>query len=321
MVTVFGSINLDVSVPTKHLPNVGETVMGGAALISPGGKGANQAHAARLFDVPTRLFGVVGQDAFAEPALASLSNIGVDITGITSTASQRTGLAVITVNENGDNSIVVSAGANLEAYSAMVSDHILDETRVLLLQLEVPAAESFRLAHRARQRGCKVILNVSPISDAVDIDFSAIDILIVNEIEIEQISRRLGITATDSVGLAVAVSQAHNVDVLVTMGENGSVLSQTDDRLFVTPTMQVTPIDTTGAGDTYTGVFAAALASGSSAVQAMSSASVAASLVCTRLGAQAAQFSREEIEKHLISEAHTTEFAAGYADNYITGCA
>lgn len=112
MLTVFGSINLDVSVRSGHLPQPGETVLGRDALLSPGGKGANQAHAARRFGVPTRLFGKVGHDAFGAAALARLTEAGVALAGVEVSAANTTGLAMITVNEDGENTIIVAPGAN-----------------------------------------------------------------------------------------------------------------------------------------------------------------------------------------------------------------
>jgi len=152
MLSVFGSINLDVSVRAPQLPHAGETLLGGAALLSPGGKGANQAHAAQRFGVATRLFAMVGDDSFAAPALACLVAAGVDTGGVGVSSGDSTGLALITVSEAGENTIVVASGANLAARAAQVSDAVLKDSRVLLLQLELAPAESFALAERAAAR-------------------------------------------------------------------------------------------------------------------------------------------------------------------------
>ncbi|HMC16727.1 MAG TPA: PfkB family carbohydrate kinase [Albitalea sp.] len=206
MLSVFGSINLDVSVRCAQLPAAGETVLGSAALLSPGGKGANQAHAAQRFGVPTRLFGAVGVDGFAMPALASLRDAGVGLGGVAELAHEATGLAMITVGEDGDNSIVVAPGANALARAAQVSDAVLRASRVLLLQLEVPAEESFALARRARAAGCRVVLNASPLAPSLEIDAASLDLVIVNMLELEQLCLQRGVSRSDAAQRALALA-------------------------------------------------------------------------------------------------------------------
>jgi ribokinase len=295
MLTVFGSINLDISVGCAHLPRPGETLLGTNALLSPGGKGANQAHAARRFGVPARLFGKVGGDAFAGPALAKLADSDVDLSGVEVAGSEATGLATITVTQTGENAIIVAPGANLAASASQVSNAVLRASRVLLLQLEVPWPESQALARRARSAGCKVVLNASPLPQGTSLELDAVDLLIVNSVELDQLCTQHGIGGS-TVERARRLADAQHIDVLVTLGADGSLLMQADGQQIRAPALPVKAVDTTGAGDTYAGVLCAAMASGETPQQAMAFASVAASLACLRAGAQLAQPSRAEID-------------------------
>lgn len=299
--TVFGSINLDVSVGCAHLPRPGETLMGTNALLSPGGKGANQANAARRFGVPTRLFGKVGADAFAAPALATLADNGADLSGVAVSGTDTTGLATITVSSTGENTIIVAPGANLAACASQVPDAALQASRVLLLQLEVPWPESLALARRARSAGCKVVLNASPLQHDTPLQFDVVDLLIVNNVELDQLCAQRGIDGSPT-QRARRLADALHIDVLVTLGGNGSWLMQADGQQVHARALPVQAVDTTGAGDTYAGVLCAALASGEPPQQAMAFASVAASLACRHAGAQVAQPSRAELDAHIAGQ-------------------
>jgi len=301
MITVFGSINADISVAAARLPAPGETVLGGAALLSPGGKGANQAHAARRFGADVRLFGAVGGDAFAAGALQSLVDAGVDIAGVASLAGQATGLALIVLDAQGENSIVVAPGANLAASAAQVPDQVLRDSGALLLQLETEAGETMALARRARGLGCRVILNASPLDQGGLLDMHAIDTLIVNQDELRQLAQRAGVYGAAPADLAVALARRYANEVLVTLGAQGALLARADGGLLTVPALPVQAVDTTGAGDTFAGVFAAAIADGADRLLAMEWAAAAAALACGRRGAQLAQPAREEIEQLLAS--------------------
>jgi len=285
---------------SKRLPRAGETVLGSCALLSPGGKGANQAHAAQRFGVPTRLFGMVGDDAFAGPALAGLRRAGVQLDGVGVAPRVPTGLAIISVANGGDNAIVVAPGANLAARAAQVSDEALQASRALLLQLEVPSVESFMLARRARRLGCKVMLNASPLPPGLLLEAAAIDLLIVNSVELDQLCTLRQTYGIDPMDKARALASALQLDVLVTLGAEGSCLAQRDGGHAAARALDVPVIDTTGAGDTYAGVFAAAIARGDPPQQAMELASVAAGLACTQPGAQLAQPDRGAVEAQLL---------------------
>jgi len=299
MLIVFGSINLDISVRVPHLPKAGETLLGGQALMSPGGKGANQAHAAALYGVPTAMFGAVGRDAFAEPATVQLRAAGVDISGVSVCASDATGVAMIGVTHAGENAIVVAPGANLSASGDVVGDAALRDSRVLLLQLEVDPEECFRLARRAKQHGCSVIFNASPLSAGVPIDSESLDVIIVNKLELADLCARHEIFGIDPTDQARLLARVLGVAVLATLGGEGAILIRPNGHCIACPAMPLNPVDTTGAGDTFAGVFAAAMAAGEPMKRAMQAASVAAGIACTRAGAQIAQPGRAEIDATL----------------------
>lgn len=300
---VFGSINGDVLVEAGHLPLPGETVLGSQMHASPGGKGANQAHAAALYGAPTALYGMVGDDLQAAPALAQLKAHGVAVCGVGTASAQPTGLALVTVEPGGENTIVVVAGANRCARAAQVPDDILRAGGLLLLQLEVEPNESLRLAARARRLGCRVLLNASPMPKLFTLRPGTADILIVNRVELSQLCSASP-HDRDGAWLQMARDAAVRLeaDLLVTLGAEGSAFVGRDGTLHRATACRVDPVDTTGAGDTYVGVFAAALLEHGSVPEAMEAASVAAALACERHGVQVAQPTREAIDARRVRE-------------------
>jgi len=296
MLTVFGSINLDIAIRVARLPLPGETLLGSQAQVSPGGKGANQAHAACLFGAATRLIGAVGRDAFADAALQQLREAGVDLSGVRRLDDAATGLATIAVAGDGENSIIVAPGANGRVQADWVSPQQLGETRMLLLQMEVPVEQSMQLARRAREAGCHVVLNGAPMAEPRAIDASAVDSLIVNETELAQLCdawHGLGVRPAEQ---AAWFAQHWRIRIVVTLGADGAHCVDAMGRHVTCGALPGTIVDTTGAGDTFTGVFAAALAGGHHEDEALRHAVVAAGLACRRAGAQAAQPRRAEID-------------------------
>jgi ribokinase len=275
MILVFGSINVDLVVPVPHWPVPGETVLGGDYLLQPGGKGANQALAARRAGAEVMMAGAVGQDGFAEAALAGLRRAGVDLNEVR-VVQRPTGCAAIMVHPSGENLIAVASGANGSAAAAQVPDAALAAVTTVLLQMEVSAGENAALIRRVRKRGARVVLNLAPAAP-IDQDLLAdIDLLVLNEgeaasfgVERQHLARRL------------------RQGLVVTRGAAGAVAALADGSALTVPALPVVPVDTTGAGDTFVGVLAAELDQRSSLEAALCRASAAAALACLARGAQA----------------------------------
>ncbi|MGH6781802.1 MAG: PfkB family carbohydrate kinase, partial [Sphingomonadaceae bacterium] len=182
MITVFGSLNVDLVTPVERLPGAGETVMGPGYALHPGGKGANQALAARRAGAEVVLAGAVGRDAFAEVALSLLAADGVDLARVERVEAP-TGAAFIAVDAAGANQIVVAAGANAHARADGLQDLPLGKRNILLLQREVPEEACIAAARLAKQAGGRVILNLAPAGSPAPELLDCLDMLIVNEHE------------------------------------------------------------------------------------------------------------------------------------------
>jgi ribokinase len=210
VILVFGSINIDVLVPVPLLPQPGETVLGGDYALLPGGKGANQALAARRAGATVMMAGAVGTDAFADLALQSLRGDGVDL-GLVRRVDRPTGCAAIMVGASGENLIAVASGANGAVTAASVPDSALGRETIVVCQMEVPAAENWALIRRARAAGARAVLNLAPAAPIDPAVFAEIDILVANEGE----AAALG---GEPAGLARRLRQA----LVVTRGGAGS---------------------------------------------------------------------------------------------------
>jgi ribokinase len=291
VVIVFGSINLDLVVRVARLPRPGETLAGASFATSPGGKGANQALAARRAGAAVAMFGAVGRDAFAAPALALLDAAGVDLAGVRATDAA-TGVALIHVDDAGQNAITVVPGANALACAADVPDAVLGPATMLMLQFETPHAESLALAERARARGTRVVLNPAPAALLSPAWLDAIDVLIVNETEAGEVARPLGLPATPR-EFAAALSARRGLVVVATLGGEGAFAAAAGIG-YRLPALEVEARDTVGAGDAFAGALVAALDRGEDVDTALALATAAGSIACTRPGAQAALPSRHE---------------------------
>ena len=279
MIVVFGSINLDLIFPVPHIPAPGETVLGPATHIEPGGKGANQAVAAARDGAQVVMAGAVGRDALATDALVMLRQAGVDLTRVAETPTS-TGCAAISVDPAGNNAIAVGSGANLLARAEQIEDALLTPASTLVLQMEVPSEQTARLIHRAKARGARIILNLAPASALPLEALKAIDVLVVNETEAAWLADKLECIAT-----AAALHAAFGIDVVRTLGGEG-LEAASQGGAWRIPARSITPVDTTAAGDCFVGVLAAALDRGSPFNDALLRATAAAALCCTRAGSQ-----------------------------------
>lgn len=283
-VLVFGSANADLVFPVPELPAPGRTVLGVGYCATPGGKGANQAVAAARDGARVLFAGAVGRDPLAAVALSALRAAGgVDLSRVAQTEAP-TGCAAICVDPSGRNQIAVAAGANALARADQVEDAALGKGTVVLLQMEVPPAETAKLAERARARGARVALNLAPPDVLPGEALRAVGLLVVNEHEAAWLAQRFGCGA-DAASLRDALGGG--TDVAVTRGEAGAEAA-TDGGVLRAPAFPVAATDTTGAGDCWCGVLAGALDAGAPLEAAMRRASAAAAIACTRPGAAAA---------------------------------
>jgi ribokinase len=284
MLLVFGSINIDLLVPVPGLPRPGETVLGGDYCLLPGGKGANQALAACRAGASVMMGGAVGKDAFAAAALDLLRRDGVDL-ALVRQVHRPTGCAAIMVDESGENLIAVASGANADVTAEMVPDQALAPGTIVLCQMEVPVAATAGLIRRAARRGARSILNLAPALPIEPSLFDDLDLLVTNEAEAAMLGG-------DPTVIARRLRQAF----VVTRRAAGSTAFLRDGRRLEIPVLAIDAVDTTGAGDTFVGVLAAALDQDMALEPALRRASAAAGLACLAHGAQTAMADAVAIE-------------------------
>ena len=289
MIVVFGSINLDLIFAVPRIPAPGETVLGPATRIEPGGKGANQAVAAARDGARVVMAGAIGADSLGQGALDLLRAAGVDLTRVR-TVPASTGCAAIAVDPAGNNAITVGSGANLSVTAAQVEDALLDLDTTLVLQMEVPPAETAALIARARAAGCRIVLNLAPAAALPAAALRAVDVLVVNETE-------AALLAADR-ACAASAEGLHNclgVTVVLTRGEQGAFVAD-DAGTWHEPAMTIEAIDTTAAGDCFVGVLAHRLDQGGTLRHAVRRAIRAAGICCTRPGSQGSLPTAAEVD-------------------------
>jgi ribokinase len=303
-VCVLGSINLDNVCRTARLPVPGETVIAESFEQFPGGKGANQAVAAAAWGAAAILVGAVGRDEAGERLLAHLRERGVEVSAVARLADAPSGLAYICVSATGENTIVVVGGANRAVTRAQVEAVRSASARVLLAQLETPleAVEALFTAGRAGRQATR-ILNAAPAEEAARALFPLADIIVVNQSELAFYAGGPE-PANEADGLDAArrlISRADQM-VIVTLGAAGVVAVTAQEHIIV-PGCRAQVVDTTGAGDCFCGVLAAAFAEGRSLPDALSLANLAAALSTEHPGAAAPRALRAEAEARLTARA------------------
>jgi ribokinase len=295
-VLVVGSANVDYVVSVSRLPAAGETVSGGALLINHGGKGANQAVAARRLGADVKFIGCVGDDAAGAAIRTRLAAEGIDVSGVSSTADAPTGTALIVVDPEGRNQIAVAPGANHRLSTEMVWARRDDFAwpQVVLCPLEMPPPTAVWVLREARSRGALTVFNPAPVQPLPDEVWPHVAYLTPNGGE----ASRLAGGIADPEAAAQALRARGVRTVIVTLGEQGA-LACSDGPLLRVPAPAVTVVDTTGAGDAFNGALAVSLAEGRPLADAVRFAVAAGALACTRRGAQDALGPREEVERLL----------------------
>jgi ribokinase len=286
-VLVVGSANADLVVPVDRRPGGGETVLGGDTTLSAGGKGANTAVAAGRLGADVALLGAVGDDPYGRLLRDSLAGAGVATTHVR-TVGRPTGIAYITVTPDGENSILVSPGANSALEPGDITDEALDGARVMVTSLEVPLPTVEHAVARASAKGVRVLLNLSPAAEVSRETLGALDVLLVNEHEAAYL---LGTEGADPRKLLELGPRA----AVVTLGAKGAVVVEADGSTEVA-SPKVEAVDTTGAGDAFAGALAASLAEGATLVDAAKRAVKVAAVSVTRHGAQPSYPTPDELE-------------------------
>lgn len=294
MIIVVGSINLDLVGAVGRLPTPGETVPGDNFVTAPGGKGANQALAARRAGLDVRMIGAVGDDAFAQEALELLNEAGVDLSGVRR-AGAATGVALILVGGDGENMIAVIPGANGAVSPGDVEAAAIDSGDIVLLQNEVPGDTVKAALAAARRVGALSILNTAPWRDDRAELIGQADIIVANETEFDLAAGSLALAGSSrDQKMAAFVTQTGRI-IVVTLGAEG-VIAATKDGISRASAPKIAPVDTVGAGDTFCGYLAAGLADGRSLQEAMARAARAGALACLKPGAQPAVPEASEVD-------------------------
>lgn len=294
-VFVVGGINTDLVVRSKTLPRPGETILGGDFSIVGGGKGANAAVAAARLGASVAMVARVGEDDFGRARLTDLGHEGIDTSGVRPVPDVPSGVALIVVDAQGENTIVVVPGANALLTEEDIAAHAPTAGDVLLGQLEIPFATTAAALRRARAAGATTVLNAAPYDPACLAMLPLIDLLIVNEVEAADLLGRVQITPDTALDAVAALQARGPGAVAITLGAYGAVVGRGDQRQHL-PAPQVTVVDTTAAGDAFCGALAAGLAAGDDFFAAATRAVIAGSLAVTKAGAQPSLPRRDAVE-------------------------
>jgi ribokinase len=299
MITVIGSINMDLIANTPRLPQPGETVSGTDFATAQGGKGANQALAAQRAGAMVKMCGAVGSDAFAGEALALLDQAGADLTSVRR-IDGATGTATILVGGDGENMIVVIPGANgtVTANNAEQAVAGMAQTDTLVLQMEIPEAAIEAALKAARSKGVRTVLNIAPLTDAVERLAPLADIVIANETEFARLSGRPADTLASARVELEALHGKTGQCLIVTLGGDG-VLWARDGKIEHVASLKITPVDTVGAGDTFCGYLAQGLDAGMDFAASVRRAAAAGALACLTPGAQPSIPRSNEVQARL----------------------
>ena len=299
-VVVFGGINMDLVTYVPRLPEPGETLVGHSFVTFPGGKGANQAVACARLGLATRLVGRIGNDNFGQEHLQALNDEGVDTAAVWVDKERSTGLAVISVDDAAENSIIVISGANSALNEADVgrAKELLADAEILLIQNEVPEEASFAVAQAAHDHGVTVVFDPAPARPLPQEAYSYLDWITPNEVEAEALVGFPVRTESDAAKAADILCGLGIRTAVIKMGERGAYY-QSNDASEMVPAFKVDAIDTVAAGDAFNAGVAAGLAARRSAEECVRWGAAAGALAVTRRGAISSLPRRSEFEKLL----------------------
>ena len=296
-ITVVGSINMDLVVRCQALPSEGETIIAQSSSEFCGGKGANQAVAASLAGGDVTMIGAVGDDAFATRLIDNLKRHQVHCDLIQQQTGVASGLAVIAVDSNGQNSIMVVPGANYELSPQVIrsSEAQIRKADCLMVQLETPIESVLEAVHLARRHDVRVILDPAPTPAERHPALLQVDLICPNETEAANLTQMPVTNVNEARAASKALQALGAKNVVITMGSQGAILRQADHTTHVPP-ISVKAIDTTAAGDAFAGALAVAWAQNDDLLDAVRIANAAGAIAASRAGAQSSLANREEIE-------------------------
>ncbi|MGZ3822216.1 MAG: ribokinase [Mucilaginibacter sp.] len=300
-ILIIGSTNTDMVIKADHLPAPGETILGGSFFMNSGGKGANQAVAAKRLGGDVTFIAKTGNDIFGERSVQLFKEEGIHIDHMVTDSEHPSGVALITIDKNAENCIVVASGANatLSAGDLQPAMELIKHAEIILMQLEIPLGTVSYVAALAAANQCKVILNPAPACKLNTALLQNISIITPNKKEAEMLS---GIIITDmksTVAAARAIRNSGVETVIITLGAQGAFISNADiEEMIAAPVVKA--VDTTAAGDVFNGALVVALSERRSLVDAVAFGCKAAALSVTRLGAQSAAPYRHEVEPILF---------------------
>jgi ribokinase len=284
-VVVCGSLNMDILVQSAHRPAAGETLLGAKVSFLPGGKGLNQAIASARVGTPTAMIGAVGNDAFGDALRGFLADSDVDSTGVREVREHATGVALIQV-AGGDNAITVSSGANMHFTRALIRQ-APQRDEVWVAQFETPVATTMTVLAEAQRAGARTVLNMAPMTRHPLKLLRCVDVAVVNEIELAQVS---GVKLRETSALKIVIAACQTLrakgprTVIATLGARGAVVVSAE-TVATLPGLKAKVVDTTGAGDCFVGALAARMAAGATIVDSARFAVAAATCSVEKLGA------------------------------------
>jgi len=295
-ILIVGSSNTDMVIKANHLPAPGETILGGTFFMNPGGKGANQAVAAARLGGNITFICKTGNDIFGRQSVQLFEEEGINTVYLVSDLKNPSGVALITVDKNAENCIVVASGANatLSPADLQKAQQAIEQAKIVLMQLEIPLSTVEYVADIAAAAGVKVVLNPAPACELPDALLKKISIITPNKNEAEMLS---GISVNDmeSAKLAAQIIKDKGVEtVIITLGSNGALVLH--NGLFThVPAVQVEAVDTTAAGDVFNGALVVGLAEKNDIYEAVAFACAASAISVTRLGAQSSAPFKKEV--------------------------
>lgn len=299
-ISVIGSLNMDLVIQTDRVPMAGETISGLDFNTIPGGKGANQAIAAAKAGAETFMYGCVGDDEFGGVLLNSLQSAGAGTAGVRRSDDARTGVAFIILETSGENRIIIVSGANGLVDNAYVDSHWeeIAQSSLIILQHEIPLETGHYIIEKASESSIPVLLNPAPFHEIPAELLKKLDYLVLNEVELQGIVPARVDSIDDVIRAGKEINRMGVKHVLITLGSDGSVLVS-GEQVIRQPAFVVEAVDTTAAGDTFVGNFAASIINGLDLSQALVNASAASALAVTKVGAQSSIPSKEDIQSFI----------------------